>query len=44
VLAKASNTNYDTAWTTIFSGGLTRIEKVSALPGSPDPNTLYIVV
>lgn len=28
----------------LFAGGLTKIEKVSALPGSPDANTLYIVV
>ena len=27
-----------------FSGGITTIAKVSALPGTPDPNTLYIVV
>lgn len=28
----------------LFGGGLTKIEKVSSLPGSPDANTLYIVV
>lgn len=28
----------------LFAGGLVKIEKVSALPGSPDANTLYIVV
>lgn len=44
VLSKASGTDYDTAWTTLFAGGLTKIEKVSALPGSPDATTLYIVV
>jgi hypothetical protein len=30
--------------TAIFSGGLIQVAKVSALPGSPDANTLYIVV
>jgi hypothetical protein len=34
-------TNQSTA---IFAGGLTQISKVSALPGSPDATTLYIVV
>lgn len=28
----------------LFAGGLVKVEKVSALPGSPDANTLYIVV
>lgn len=28
----------------LFAGGLVRIERVAALPGTPDPNTLYIVV
>lgn len=28
----------------LFGGGLIKIEKVSALPGSPNANTLYIVV
>lgn len=28
----------------LFGGGLTKIEKVSSLPGSPDANTLYIMV
>jgi hypothetical protein len=29
--------------TAIFSGGLIQVAKVTALPGSPDANTLYIV-
>ena len=28
----------------LFAGGLVKVEKVSALPGSPNANTLYIVV
>ena len=30
--------------TAIFAGGLIQVAKVTALPGSPDANTLYIVV
>tara|TARA_R110000868_G_scaffold154280_1_gene380371 strand:- start:2101 stop:2631 length:531 start_codon:yes stop_codon:yes gene_type:complete len=33
-------TNQSTA---IFAGGLIQVSKVTALPGSPDANTLYIV-
>jgi hypothetical protein len=33
----------DAAWTAIFTGGLTTVAVVSALPGSPNANTLYIV-
>ncbi len=32
-----------TAWTALFTGGLTQIAVVSSLPGSPNANTLYIV-
>jgi hypothetical protein len=42
-LVKLSSTNYDDAWATIFSGGLTNIQVVSSMPGSPLANTLYIV-
>jgi hypothetical protein len=42
-LVKASGTDYDTTWATIFAGGLTKVEVVAALPGSPDATTLYIV-
>jgi molybdopterin biosynthesis enzyme MoaB len=32
-----------TAFTALFAGGLTQIEVVAALPGSPNATTLYIV-
>jgi len=34
-----------TSWqgTGVFGGGLVKVEVVVVLPGSPDPNTLYIV-
>ena len=32
-----------TAWTALFAGGLIQVAVVSALPGSPNANTLYIV-
>jgi hypothetical protein len=44
VLTKTSSTDYATQWSTLFAGGLTKIEVVASLPGSPDANTLYIVV
>jgi hypothetical protein len=27
----------------LFSGGLVKVSVVASLPGSPDPNTLYII-
>jgi hypothetical protein len=43
-LVKASATNYDTAWSSLFAGGLIQVSIVSSLPGSPNANTLYVVV
>lgn len=42
-LVKTSSTDYATQWATLLAGGLTKVEVVSALPGSPDSTTLYIV-
>jgi len=39
-----NGSDYDWVGQLAFSGGITTIAKVSALPGTPDPNTLYIVV
>jgi hypothetical protein len=38
-----SNTLLGSGDLTLFSGGLVNIAKVTALPGTPDANTLYIV-
>ena len=35
---------YPAGYAALFSGGLQTATIVAALPGSPDPNTLYIVV
>jgi len=43
VLTKVNSTDYNTQWSSLFVGGLTKIEVVSTLPGSPDSTTLYIV-